>query len=306
MYHTVIVPLDGSPFAAQAVTTGVEIARRSGADLVLTRVHEAYVYEETDYSISEDLSRRDQEEYLADVAEFVEEKCGVQSERRLLTGGIVSALCTFARELEEPLIVMSTHGRTGFSRAWLGSVADAVARQAATPVLMLRRHAVDNGLATPAHTFRTIMVALDGSDVSESALPHAVALATAFESRLALARVVAPVRVPASMYAVPFAIPQEPIGETLDSRVDGAQSYLNEVAAHIRAENPALDVTTSVRVSDSTAPMLLEMAGWASADTIAVATHGRGASRVIAASIADKILRGGPEAVLIVRAEETA
>ena len=305
MYHTVIVPLDGSPFAAQAVTTGVEIARRSGADLVLARVHEAYVYEDTDYSISEDLSRRDQEEYLADVAEFVEEKCGVRAERRLLTGAIVSALCTFARDLEEPLIVMSTHGRTGFSRAWLGSVADAVARQAPAPVLMLRRHGVDNGLATPAHTFRAIMVALDGSDVSESALPHAVALATTFESHLALARVVAPVRVPASMYAVPFAIQQEPPTETLDSRVDSAQSYLNEVAARISREHLKLDVTTSVRVSDSTAPMLLEMAGWVSADTIAVATHGRGASRLIAASIADKILRGGPEAVLIVRSEET-
>lgn len=306
MYQTVIVPLDGSPFAAQAVTTAAEIARRSGADLVLTRVHEAYVYEDMDYSISEDVSRRDQEEYLADVAEFVEEKCGVQAERRLLSGAIVPALCTFARELDEPLIVMSTHGRTGYSRAWLGSVADAVARHAATPVLALRRHGADNGLATPTHAFRTIMVPLDGSDLSERAVPHAVALANAFGLRLALARVVAPVSVPASAYAVPFAIPHEPLTETLDSRVDGAQGYLNEVAARITRENPKLEVTTSARVSDSTAPTLLEMSASASADTIALATHGRGASRLIAASIADKILRGGPEAVLIVRAERSA
>src|SRR5690242_10103299 len=98
MYQTVIVPLDGSPFAAQAVATAARLARRCGADLVLTRVHEAHVYEDTDYSISEDLSRRDQEEYLADIAAFVEEKGGIVSERRLLTGAIVPALCTFARE----------------------------------------------------------------------------------------------------------------------------------------------------------------------------------------------------------------
>jgi nucleotide-binding universal stress UspA family protein len=67
-------------------------------------------------------------------------------------------------------------------------------------------------------------------------------------------------------------------------------------------ENQSVDVTTSVRVSDNTAPTLLESAGWASADTIALATHGRGPSRLIAPSVADKILRGGPEAVLIVRA----
>jgi nucleotide-binding universal stress UspA family protein len=150
------------------------------------------------------------------------------------------------------------------------------------------------------------MVPLDGSDPSESALPHAVALATVFGSRLVLARIVAPVRVPASVYAVPFAIPQEPITETVDFRVDAVQSYLNEMAARIRGENPKLEVTTGVRVSHSTAPALLEIAGSSSVDTIAVATHARGASRLIAPSIADKILRGGPEAVLVLRAEESA
>jgi len=303
MYRTVIVPLDGSPFAAQAVATAAEIAQRSGAVLVLTRVHEAYRYEETEYSISEDLSRRDQEQYLADVMEYVQARYRLQAERRLLTGAIVPALCTFAQELDDPLIVISTHGRTGFSRFWLGSVADAVARHAATPVLMLRHHGTENSLAPP-HAFRGIVVPLDGSDLSETALPHAVALAAAFRSRLVLVHVVGPTPVPVSAYTAPFATSGEFTPDSLSTRMEAAQRYVSNIAARVSARNAGVEATASVRVSDSPGPAVLETAEWESADTIALATHGRGASRLIAPSVADKILRAGPEAVLIVRAPD--
>lgn len=306
MYQTVIVPLDGSSFAAQAVSTAVEIARRSSADLVLTRVHETYAYEDMDYSMAEDTSRRDQEEDLAEIAAAIDERYGLQAERRLLTGAVVPALCTFASELAQPLIVMSTHGRTGFSRVWLGSIADAVARHSPAPVLMLRHHATRGGVAAKAHPFKTILVPLDGSHLSEIVLPHAVGLATAFGSRLSLVRVVTSVRSPASAPAVSVTTGQESLDNMLESRMHGAEHYLDQIAAHLWLEDTALDVTTSVRASDAAAPALLESAGQASADTIALATNGRGASRLLVPSVADKILRGGPEAVLIVRASESS
>jgi nucleotide-binding universal stress UspA family protein len=77
MYKTIIVPLDGLPFAAQAVATAAEIGKRCGADLILARVHEAYIYEDMDYALTEDNSRRDEEEYLADVAEWIESRYGI-------------------------------------------------------------------------------------------------------------------------------------------------------------------------------------------------------------------------------------
>jgi nucleotide-binding universal stress UspA family protein len=302
MYRNIIVPVDGSPFAAQAVATAASIARSSGADLWLTRVHEAYLYEETDYSLAFDLSHRDQAEHLADVADFVEANFNIQAERRLLDGAVVPALCGFAEELEGPLIVMSTHGRTGFSRFWLGSIADGIVRYASTPVLMLKHRGEEVGLAAPAHPFARIVVPLDGSDVAECALPYAAALATAYASGVTLLRIVSPARVPAAAYAVPFAAPTEPLEDNLNSRVDAAQSYLVAVAARLEAEGMTFVVATDVRVAESSAPAILDAAKWQSADTIALATLGRGASRLLAPSIADKILRGGPDAVLIVRA----
>src|SRR5690242_5895802 len=204
MYKTIIVPLDGSAFAEQAIGTAAAIAQRSGAPLVLVRVHETYAFESTDYSIDAELSRRDQERYLAAIAERVENIYGLGAQRTLLDGVVGPSICDFAMGLESPLIVLSTHGRTGFSRFWLGSVADAIMRHASTPVLMLRhRGAIETELLR-AHRFRHLLVPIDGSSVAEEALQPAVALTTAFRAKLTLLRVVAPVRTPAVLYAAPF------------------------------------------------------------------------------------------------------
>jgi nucleotide-binding universal stress UspA family protein len=306
MYKTIIAPLDGSLFAEQAVATAASIARQAGADLVLTRVHEPYLYEGLDNSTYEDMARRDAEEYLASVAEHVEVTDGITAARTLLSGAVAPAICDFAKGMEAPLIVLSTHGRTGFSRLWLGSIADAIARHAATPVLMLRHGDTDAGLAAPPHRFANILVPLDGSDLAGGVLPHATSLARAFGSRLTLLRVVAPMPAPAALYAVPFAVPPSYVDETLSMRIEGAQGYVQAVAARLRGEDGQLETRTDVRVSETPATSILEVTALHEADTIAIATHGRGMSRLVVASVADKILRGGPEAVLVVRPEASA
>lgn len=302
MYRSIIVPLDGSPFAERAVATAAAIAKQSHAELALVRVHEAYVYEATDYSRVDDHSRRDQEEYLAQIAERVETTYGIQARRALLDGNVAIAISEFALSLDAPLIVMSTHGRTGFSRFWLGSVADALVRYLATPVLMLRHQRSDESDGAESHRFANVLVPLDGSDVAELALAHAAALAKPFGATLTLLRVIAPAPAPVALYAAPYAAPPlEQLDETLTPRVDSAHEYVRAVAGRLRADEPGVDIRTDVRVSESPAPAILDAAAAHGADTIAIVTHGRGLSRLVVASIADKLLRAGPEAVLVAR-----
>ena len=303
MYKTIIVPLDGSPFAELALATATDLARRWVADLVLARVHESYAYEDLDYVLAEDLSHRDQEEYLARIAERVETMHGLQAKRVLLKGPTASAICDYAAELEAPLVVLSTHGRTGFSRLWLGSVADAIVREAVSPVLMLRHKASELSDGSAAHSFHRILVPLDASDLAEAALPHAAALAVAHGGRLTLVRIVVPMPAPTPLYAVPSLLPEERFEDAEDLRLDEAANYLGAVAARLRLDAPALQMTTDVRVSESVAPAILAAAHAHDADTIVMATHGRGSSRLLVPSVADKIVRGGPDAVLIVRPE---
>jgi nucleotide-binding universal stress UspA family protein len=267
------------------------------------RVHEAFPYESTDYSHLNDTSRREQEEYLALMAEHVEQTYGLSPERALLDGPIASTICRFALGMQSPLVVISTHGRTGFSRVWLGSVADEIMRVATAPVLMLRhqKKAIDRASGA-AHDFAKVLVPLDGSDFAEEALPHALALTGAFNAKLGLLRVVAPLAAPAPLYAVPYAAPPTD-EEELTHRLEGAEEYVRTVARRMSHEQPDLEVGTSVRVSESPARAILEAVKGSGADAIALATHGRGLSRVVMASVTDKVLRGGPDAVLVLRAE---
>src|SRR5690242_8455217 len=99
---------------------------------------------------------------------------------------------------------------------------------------MLRHRGTDRGLQAPRHEFTNVLVPLDGSDLADSALPHATALAKAFEARLTLLRVVAPLPAPAALYAVPFAIPPQQCDDTLSVGVEGAQSYLEAIATRLR------------------------------------------------------------------------
>ena len=95
-----------------------------------------------------------------------------------------------AREIDADLIVMTSHGRTGLSRMWLGSVADGLIRHSRVPVLLLRP--IDAAAPRPfAHgLYKHILVPFDGSAASEEVLPAALALAKCGSARISLLRVV--------------------------------------------------------------------------------------------------------------------
>ena len=140
---TVIVPLDGSLLSEQAVPVAREIAGAVGAKILFLRsTASAFMgvadaganYIPTNYGTDED--RDDVSTYLQ---RFVigASDAGIEAEALALTGSVVNAIVETAEASHEGLIVMSTHGRSGFKRFLLGSVADKVVRSSGTPVLVL-------------------------------------------------------------------------------------------------------------------------------------------------------------------------
>ena len=79
----------------------------------------------------------------------------------------------------------------------------------------------------------------------------------------------------------------------------GAQEQLDAVAARIRDEGTEVEVHLVVEMS--AAQRILEFARSHGVDVIAMATHGRGASRLFVGSVADKVLRGSDLALLAYR-----
>lgn len=302
MYRNIVVPLDGSTFAEQAIPTAAALANAFGSILTLVRVHELTTY---DFGLREDADGllRDQEnQYLCDVAAEVWKNFALHASTDLLMGHPVDEICAFASRSGDSLVVMSTHGRTGLSRAWLGSTADGVLHHATTPVLMLRAseelHNTTAGWPLP---FRTIVVPLDGTPFSEQVLAHAATVAEASSAKLVLLHVVPPVIPAPPEFPIPYMPPSAILGEPTLALVERSKQYAKRLTDALHSSHPGVEVRTEVTVDDNVARTVIETAEKRNADLVAMATHARGLSRLVVASVADKVVRGGPGAVLLIR-----
>jgi nucleotide-binding universal stress UspA family protein len=305
MYRTILVPVDGSAFAEHAVTTAAVLARKTGAKLLLARVHEIIAdgSELSGVERWERDQRRQEATYLDHTASRLQAKFGIEVLKALLNEPIVPALCDCAAKNDVDLVVMSTHGRTGFSRAWLGSIADGVVRQATVPVLLLRpwehleEEFADGG---PEAALGRIVIPLDGSLLSEQVLEHAAAVATAVSAEVTLLRVVEPVVIRGVEYPLPYPLPVPALDDEGTAReIARATEYVESLAKRLRSAHPQLEVLGEVRRGEVVAATILEVVHDQKAGLVAMTSHGRGMSRLFAGSVADKVLRGGPGAVLL-------
>ena len=136
--RTIIVPLDGSTIAEAALTPAVELARDSGAKLVLLRAAQAHTLPMVHPIEAQVDVMREAEEYLA-AARAAVLTAGVRDvEISAWYGPAVEAIVEAARYRHADLIVMSSHGRSGLGRLVLGSVAESVLRATAVPILLIR------------------------------------------------------------------------------------------------------------------------------------------------------------------------
>ena len=298
MFRAILVPLDGSPMAEQGLATAARLARATGSALHLVHVHVAAspdpisiegmpVIDEGLHSLAAEHERV----YLERAAATVAGESLAPIITRL-EGPVVQTLTSFARDIQSGLIVMTTHGRSGFAHLWLGSVAEALVRVSGTPLLLLRPDAEGVVAARP---FQRVLVPLDGSPLAEEILPHAATLAGLDGGTVTALRIVDTLLAPASM---PFHERFHMDEATLARERAQAELYLQGVAANL-APTP---VQAMVQVAEQPARAILETSTAIGADLIAVTTHGRSAAtRIPLSSVTDKVLRGAAQPLLIVR-----
>jgi nucleotide-binding universal stress UspA family protein len=300
MSSSILLPLDGSAFSEHALPTALELARQLNARLLLVQVHEppvplvpgASAVVEAEMGAS---MREQEEEYLRSVASRCMERAGVATRTELLDGPVATALAAYIQEMKTDLVVMTTHGRSGISRAWVGSVADAVVRRSSAPVLLLRPR--DGDAAPVEFTGRHILVPLDGSPLAEGILGPATRLGQVRGARFTLLRVVAPLQISMEPQHATV-LSQDPA--VIRQAVEQARAYLEEIAAPLRRSGVQVD--TAVQVHAVAAVAILDYVATNSVDMVAMATHGRGGwSRVALGSVADKVMRGMLLPVLLFR-----
>jgi nucleotide-binding universal stress UspA family protein len=133
----ILVPLDGSRVAEVALPEAVEFAR-GGATLVLLRAAEPVRLPAADPTDRQVEVVREAERYLAAVATWARKAGATEVETSVWYAPPAEAIIEATRVRDVDLIVMATHGRSGFGRLVLGSVAETVVRGTTTPILLLR------------------------------------------------------------------------------------------------------------------------------------------------------------------------
>jgi len=311
--RTILVPLDGSELAEQALAPATAIARASGATLHLSHVFVPYAARmdlpdtaEKHIAIERQLAE-EASAYLQSVAERIgaelpeRVRCDPLRTRPLQTPfgetlAVVESLRRLARQLNSDLIVMATHARGGVSRMWLGSVADALVRRGTGPMLLVRPRVEQ---AAPAELFHHILVPLDGSALAEEALPIAQALASLSDARRTLLQVIVPQRA----IARPAPVTRVNTRHLAEREAEAAR-YLTAVRDRLQTNEPCAETVTVV--AEQPAWAILEYAVDHDVDLIAMSTHGLGGvRRFMLGSVADKVLRGAPMPVLLTKPLDT-
>ncbi|HEX7019569.1 MAG TPA: universal stress protein [Gemmatimonadaceae bacterium] len=294
MYRTIAVPLDGSDLAERAIAVAGALAKRDGAEVRVLHVHTPVPILSGAGELVVTQLRSTQREYIERTAANAAAQFGIRATAEELDGDVAAAICAEVAHLPADLVVMTTHGRTGASRFWLGSVADAVMRHITVPVLMLR---ASEESVSAVSQIRTVVMPIDGSTLASEIVSHAIDLGSV-GCRYTLVRVVQPV--PTVIGGTGFAPPAVvPDADATNAALREATADVDRLAARLRQEHSGLQVDSVVRVAPGVAAELLEIERERQPDVLAIATHGRGLSRVVMGSVADKLLRGGSSAMLV-------
>jgi nucleotide-binding universal stress UspA family protein len=294
MYRSLLVPLDRSSFAEQALPLALSIARRAEARLDLVEVHALYALEDRTaawlpFEPNRDAECRQQEQvYLDATAKWLTSVAQVPVTADVFCGSavlpetVVEGLLERAVAGRADLVVMATHGRGPLGPFGRGSVADGFFRRAPIPVLLVRPGDEARGVI-PEPVVDHLLIPLDGSALAERVLGPALDLARLMEARCRLLRVV-------ESRSSPGGSPE----------AAQAEAYLERVAGRVRGQG--LHVRTQVVVAPHAAEAILQEAEGQAGGLIALATHGRsGLKRLLLGSVADKVVRGSGSPVLVWR-----
>jgi nucleotide-binding universal stress UspA family protein len=321
MFQRILVPLDGSERAERAIPVAADLARASQGTVILGRAVQVQPAMSIApyFDIPADLQQEGLKaaeagatEYLTRVANSAELK-GVSAATVVRTGAAAWEMLAAAQEQAADLIVMCSHGHTGFKRWVLGSVAQHIARHAQTPVLILREQGTAPTRAQlEGNTGMRVLVALDGSERAEAVLAPAMALAQdlSFKGHGAL-------------HLLSVINPHEVVDKELlrETTINAAQSYLGSVADRLGNKYSAAtgpSVTWSVATDFDAASAIIHVAESETAgdtgtgtdtsggyDVIAMATHGRtGVALWALGSVTERVVQGTQLPMLIVRSPE--
>ncbi|MCE7980051.1 MAG: universal stress protein [Caldilinea sp. CFX5] len=296
-YHKILIPLDGSPLAEHVLDHIGWLAAPAQTELCLVSVIESWRYAAAgpEFPLTDLITpvRNEMQAYLqAQQAKL--QAAGYAVVTHVIEGDAAGVILNLVQTAGIDLVAMSSHGRSGFVRWALGSVAERVIHGARIPVFLVRE------TTKPRQDKpQTILLPLDGSATAEQALPEAQALALANQAQILLVQVIQ--KLDEGSQRLLFK-DETAAKATFAEWRRQAEAYLAGVAARVTAAGVACDYRVMVDDPDRA---ICAMSNHA--DLIVMGTHGRsGLARWVYGSVANKVLRGASCPLLLVHTMEQA
>ena len=297
----ILVPLDGSEVAEQAIPYIAEVAAENAEITffqVILEVHPErnLIGHVTVSAIEvEHRARVHSLEYLHATAERWRAVLPDDPRFEVAVGDPVHEIIEAAKRLSCELIAVAGHGRSGIKRLAIGSVAESLAHKSRVPLLLVR---IREGDEQREAKVDRIVVPFDGSDLARAAIPVAIDFAKGTGTELTLIQVVNPAAF------VPPASPMDPsfspevYVKVMDEVETEAESAIRQATAEIAEHG----VTAKFELlKGSPAQVLIEHTR--PDDLIVMTSHGRsGLKRLIMGSVAGRLVREGHAPVVLVPA----
>ena len=269
MFNRILLPMDRSPLAECVLPHTVLVA--AAFDSKVTVAHVLESRPQANWRRAVDplnwrVRKAEAEGYLDGLARRLQQ-AGLNVEKKILEGPAAEQIVEFSRANEVPLIILSSHGQSGFTGWNLSSIAQKIMLRAHTSIMIVRAYQAPSSDVSGLHYHR-LLVPLDGSQRAEFILPVAAALARAQQAQILLAHVVHRPEMPRKMPPAPEDL--ELADRLVERNHAEAVLYLEGLRSRLPADTQAL-----VLVSDDVHITLHELVDQQDIDLVLMSAHGQ-------------------------------
>ena len=286
----ILCPTDFSDQAHEALLAAADLARDYSAELLVAHVVESLPPllggGNDPVAQFQERCRQKEKEGKERLEQLVNE--GKPAEIKVSTlikiGHPAIQILDWAEEYEADLIVIATHGQTGWRRALLGSVTERIIKLTTRPVWIIQPKPPDRSSAERAFMkLRKILCPTDFSESAGEALKSAASLAGDYSAELLVAHVVESPSGPGSVPTMEAAAVKN-----LEAVAERMISAKVQVRHLVKSGQPAVQIVDLAEKND--------------ADLIVIATHGlTGWRRALLGSVTDRVIRQTTKPMLVIQ-----
>jgi nucleotide-binding universal stress UspA family protein len=294
----ILLPTDFSRCAEQALAHTVFLAEKYNAEIHL--LHVLTLFEDQPILVNDEIAET--EEMIRKLEDVVEKQLNkvvnyhdsddlaiITTKKRGMSAAPV--ILEYASDEDIDLIVMGTHGRRGLGHLLLGSATEEVVRMAKCPVFSVRESEKPKSL----EAINKVLVPVDFSDHSKSALAYASEIASSYRAQLQLLHIIEETTHPAYSLS----------GKS--SKIDLVpgieEDYRKKIRQMIQETGIPLEGTEIIINSGQAALEIIKFADENLSDLIVIATHGlTGIERFLLGSVTEKVVRMAPCPVFTIKA----